>query len=48
MIIDDKLLLDTLDEMYQTQNIEDFMQNSYAYCKEHEAAIRAHIQKSEE
>lgn len=48
MIIDDKLLLDTLDEMYLTQNIEDFMQNSYAYCKEHEAAIRAHIQKSEE
>lgn len=27
--------------------IEDFMRNSYAYCKEHEAEIRMHIQKSE-
>ena len=47
MAVDGKLILDTLDAMYKSQSIEDFMRNSYAYCKEHEAAIRAHIQKSE-
>lgn len=47
MIVDGKLILDTLDAMYQSQNITDFMRNSYAYCKEHEAAIREHIQRSE-
>lgn len=41
------LILDTLDEMYQNQSIEDFMKNSYAYCLAHEAEVRAHIQKSE-
>lgn len=47
MVVDGKPILDTLDTMYQSQSIEDFMRNSYAYCKEHEAAIRAHIQNSE-
>lgn len=47
MTVDGKLILDTLDAMYRSQGVEDFMRNSYAYCKEHEAAIRAHIQKSE-
>lgn len=47
MTVDGKLILDTLDAMYRSQSVEDFMRNSYAYCKEHEAAIRAHIQKSE-
>ena len=32
---------------YETQNIEDFMRSSYAYCQEHEAVIREHILKSE-
>ena len=41
------LILDTLDEMYRSQRIEDFMKNSYAYCQEHEAEIRSHLQKSE-
>ena len=41
-------ILDTLDEMYHTQSIEDFMQNSYAYCQAHETEIRSHIQKSEQ
>lgn len=41
------LILDTLDAMYKSQSIEDFMRNSYAYCQEHEAEIREHIQKSE-
>lgn len=47
MRVEDKLILDTIDAMYKSQSIEDFMRNSYAYCKEHEAEIRTHIQKSE-
>ena len=47
MVVDGKLILNTLDAMYRSQGIEDFMQNSYAYCQEHEAEIRAHIQKAE-
>ncbi len=40
-------ILDTLDAMYRSRNIEDFMLNSYAYCQEHEAEIREHILKAE-
>jgi hypothetical protein len=40
-------VLDTLDKMYRTQSIEEFMQNSYAYCLQHEAEIRRHIRESE-
>lgn len=40
-------ILDTLDEMYTKQSIEDFMKNSYAYCQAHEAEIRNHIERSE-
>lgn len=47
MMAGGRLILDTLDEMYQSQGIEDFMKNSYAYCLEHETEIRSHIQKSE-
>lgn len=47
MVVDGKLILDTLDAMYRSQSIEDFMRNSYAYCQEHEAEIREHIRKSE-
>lgn len=47
MIAGSKPVLDTLDEMYRRQTIEDFMRNSYAYCQRHEAEIRAHIRKSE-
>ena len=47
MVVDGKLILDTLDAMYRSQNIEDFMRNSFAYCRTHETQIRAHIQKSE-
>ncbi len=42
------LILDTLDEMYRHQGIEDFMKNSYAYCLAHEEEIREHIKKSEQ
>ncbi|MEY8515763.1 hypothetical protein AALC25_02305 [Lachnospiraceae bacterium 29-84] len=48
MIVDGKPILDTLDAMYRSQGITDFMQNSYAYCQEHETEIRTHIRKSEE
>lgn len=41
------LILDTLDEMYRGQTIEEFMKNSYAYCQKHEAEIRDHIKRSE-
>lgn len=48
MVVDGKLILDTLDTMYKSQSIEDFMRNSYAYCQKHEAEIREHIEKSEQ
>ena len=48
MKADGKLILDTLDDMYRTQNIESFMKNSYAYCQQHEAEIREHIRRSEQ
>ncbi len=37
------LLLDTLDEMYRNRSIDDFMKDSYAYCREHEQEIREHV-----
>lgn len=42
-----RLVLEVLEEMYRTQNIRDFMKNSYAYCLVHEQEIRAHIEKAE-
>lgn len=47
MKIDGKVILDTLAAMYENRSIEDFMRISYAYCKEHEEEIRAHIQRAE-
>jgi len=47
MAVGGSLILDTLDEMYRSQNIEEFMKNSYAYCRRHEAEIREHIKKAE-
>ena len=47
MVVDGKLILDTLDSMYRSQSIQDFMRNSYAYCLEYEAEIREHIKRSE-
>lgn len=41
------LVLDVLDDMYRQNSIEDFMKAGYAYCLEHEAEIRGHIQKAE-
>lgn len=48
MKADGKYVLETLNEMYRSQHIEEFMCSSYDYCKKHEAEIRAHILKSEE
>ena len=47
MVVDGKLVLDTLDAMYKSQSIEEFMQSSYSYCVEHEVEIREHISKAE-
>lgn len=47
MVVNDSLILDTLDEMYRSRNILEFMKTSYAYCQQHEVEIRDHIQKSE-
>lgn len=47
MEIDGKLILDTLEAMYKSRSIEDFMRISYIYCQQHEAKIREHIRKSE-
>ena len=42
-----RLILDTLDDMYKSMKIEDFMKNSYEYSNEHEEEIRRHIKVSE-
>lgn len=47
MEVGGKLILDTLDEMYRTQRMEDFMRSSYAYCRQHEGEIREHIRRAE-
>lgn len=47
MAVDGRLILETLDAMYRSQNIEGFMRSSYDYCQKHEAEIREHIRKSE-
>ncbi len=47
MEVDGKLVLDTLDAMYRSQRIEDFMRDSYAYCRKYETEIREHICRAE-
>lgn len=41
------LILNTLDEMYQTQHISKFMKTAYSYCLSHEIEIRNHILAAE-
>lgn len=48
MKVDGTWILDTLDNMYASQGIRDFMRNSYAYCLAHEEEIRNHIRISEQ
>ncbi len=46
MKVNGVLIPDTLNTMYKSQSIENFMRNSFAYCKEHETEIREHMIKS--
>lgn len=48
MVVDSRLILDTLLELYKNNRMTDFMQVSFEYCQKHENAIRAHIAKAEE
>lgn len=43
----DRMALDVLEELYQQYDIKTFMKKGFAYCKENEAAIRAHIEEAE-
>lgn len=43
-----KPFLDTLDELYRSQDIATFMRSSYALCQKHEAEIREHIRLAEQ
>ena len=45
--VDGVPILDTLDAMYRSQPVADFVQSSYAYCLAHEAEIRAHVRAAE-
>ena len=47
MIVDGAPILDTLDAMYRTRSIEDFMGDSFDYCRLHERQIWEHIQRAE-
>ena len=47
MKADGACILDTLNTMYQTMLMDDFMRSGYTYCLKHEAEIREHIRKSE-
>lgn len=48
MMVDGELILDTLDRMYRSLEITEFMKSAYFYCQKHEKEIREHIRKSEE
>ena len=47
MRIEGRLILETIDELYEALPIAVFMQAAYAYCGRHEEAIRAHIAEAE-
>lgn len=47
MIIEETPVLEKLEGFYRNNGITDFMEVSFAYCKEHEKEIRSHIEKSE-
>lgn len=47
MQLNSRSALDTLYEMYKSMTISEFMKTAYAFCTEHEQAIRAHIRESE-
>jgi hypothetical protein len=47
MKVNNCLVLETIDEMYKTQDIKSFMKNSYDFCMRHEEEIITHIESSE-
>jgi len=47
MKINDVLITDTIQEMYKSMGILNFMKESYAYCQNYEKEIREHILRSE-
>ena len=47
MIIDGKPILETIDQYYRNNKIQDFMERSYRYCQEFEKDIRSHIHEAE-
>lgn len=48
MIVENRYVLDTLEQIYQTKNMTEFMKRAYQYCQKHEEEIRFHIKKAEE
>ena len=47
MKVNGELIIDTLDKMYRSLSIEEFMKSSYTYCLKYEDEIREHIRFSE-
>lgn len=47
MEIDGAPITDTIQKMYRSLSISEFMQESYAYCQKYETEIREHILHSE-
>lgn len=47
MLLEGKPILDTLDTMYRSMGIQEFMRRSYEYCLAHEGEIREHIRRAE-
>lgn len=43
----ERLILEVIDEKYRKLPIREFMKSSYVFCLEHEAQIRAHMEKAE-
>lgn len=48
MVIENRPILETLDEIYRAHSMPEFMKCGYDYCLKNEAAIRAHIEKAEQ
>lgn len=48
MVIENRPILETLDEIYRSNPMPEFMKYSYDYCLKNEAAIRTHIEKAEQ
>ena len=47
MKIGERMALEEIEALYQKHDMQAFMRDGYQYCKDHEAAIRAHIAEAE-